>query len=82
MTSAPDELLAVTLARIETKLDNAISLGSDHERRLRHLEAQHDDKDHENHEVRITRLESGRWPLPSIAVLMSVAAVIIPLWVR
>lgn len=82
MTNPPDELLAVTLARIETKLDNAISLGSDHERRLRNLEAQHDDKDHENHEQRLVRLEAGRWPLPSIAVLVSVAAVIIPLVVR
>lgn len=82
MTQAPDELLAVTLARIETKLDNAISLGSDHERRIRHLEARHDDADHENHERRIVSLEAGRWPLPSIAVLVSVAAVIIPLVTR
>lgn len=59
MTHAPDELLAVTLARIETKLDNAISLGSDHERRIRVLEAR-------------------QWPLPAVACLMSVAAVILP----
>jgi hypothetical protein len=57
--SPPDEVLAVTLARIETKLDQAIRGGDDHERRLRALEA-------------------ARWPLPSAAVLLSVAAVIIP----
>lgn len=57
--SPPEEVLAVTLARIETKLDQAIRSDDDHERRLRSLESQ-------------------RWPLPSAAVLLSVAAVIIP----
>lgn len=60
MSGPPDEILAVTLARIETKLDNVIADNSDHERRIRILESQ-------------------RWPLPSLAVLMSVAAVIIPI---
>jgi hypothetical protein len=60
VTAPPDEVLAVTLARIETKLDNAIASGADHERRIRTLEAR-------------------SWPLPSAAVLLSVAAVIIPL---
>lgn len=59
MTNPPDEILAVTLARIETKLDQSIALGSDHERRIRILEAR-------------------QWPLPSVAVLLSVASVIIP----
>lgn len=58
--TTPQEAAAVTLARIETKLDAALRAGEDHERRLRVLEA-------------------GRWPLPSAAVLLSVAAVIIPL---
>lgn len=60
MSSAPDEILAVTLARIEAKLDQSIALGSDHERRIRTLEAR-------------------QWPLPSAAMLVSVASVIIPL---
>ncbi len=59
MSSAPDEILAVTLARMETKLDNALANQADHERRIRILEAR-------------------QWPLPSAAVLLSVAAVIIP----
>jgi hypothetical protein len=79
VTNPPDELLAVTLARIETKLDNAISLGSDHERRLRLLEAGPDQRDYDNVDTRVTDLERGRWPLPSLALLVSVAAVIIPL---
>lgn len=58
--SPPDEILAVTLARMETKLDNALHSQADHERRIRSLEAR-------------------SWPLPSAAVLLSVAAVIIPL---
>lgn len=60
MTQVPDELLAVTLARIETKLDNAIAGQADHERRIRIL-------------------ESRQWPLPSVAVALSVAAAIITL---
>lgn len=82
MTNAPDELLAVTLARMETKLDNALANQADHERRIRILEARHDDADHENHERRITSLEAGRWPLPSMAALLSVAALIVPFIVR
>lgn len=31
-----------------------------------------------DHEARLRSLESSRWPLPAVAVLMSVAAVIIP----
>lgn len=79
MTNPPDELPAVTLARIETKLDNAISLGSDHERRLRLIEAGPDQRDYDSLTARVTSLEAGRWPLPSVAVVLSVAAVIIPL---
>lgn len=57
--TAPEEVPAITLARIEGKLDHVIAQGSDHERRLRVLEAR-------------------QWPLPSIAALMSVAALIVP----
>lgn len=32
----------------------------------------------DDHEKRLRILEAGRWPLPSLAVLMSVAAFIIP----
>ncbi|MFE0812663.1 hypothetical protein ACFW34_35100 [Streptomyces sp. NPDC058848] len=58
--SAPEEQsTAITLARIEGKLDHVILQGSDHERRLRVLEAR-------------------QWPLPSVAALLSVAALIVP----
>ena len=82
MTEPPNELLAVTLARIETKLDNAIHLGADHEGRIRRVESRHDDSDHDNHERRIASLEARQWPLPSAAVVLSVAAVIIPFVTR
>lgn len=74
---APGELLAVTLARIETKLDNAIALGSDHERRIRVLEEHRSSSD--DHEPRLKILEARQWPLPALATLLSVAAVIIPI---
>lgn len=77
MTQAPDELLAVTLARIETKLDNAILSSADHEGRIRGLERSSSAS--EDHESRLKVLEARQWPLPSLALLMSVAAVIIPL---
>lgn len=80
MTQAPDELLAVTLARIETKLDNAISLGSDHERRLRTLEDQAAES--RDHEPRIKVLEARQWPLPSFALLLSAGALIVQFVVR
>lgn len=67
----PDEVLAVTLARIETKLDHTISSQVDHERREIEIRA--------DHERRIRILEARQWPLPSVAVLLSVAAIIIPL---
>lgn len=79
MSEAPSELLAVTLARIETKLDNAIATGGDHERRLRMLESRHDDDDHDQHERRLMSLEAGRWPLPSLAAALSVGALIMQL---
>lgn len=57
----PPEAEAVTLARIEFKLDAAIRNDADHE-------------------VRIRALESNRWPLPTLAALVSVGAVIISLF--
>jgi hypothetical protein len=52
--SEPEDLL-VRLARIETKLDAALSRADDHEGRIRSL-------------------ERARWPLPSLAVVVSVAS--------
>lgn len=35
-----------------------------------------------DHESRLRTLERARWPLPSVALLMSVAALLFPLLVR
>lgn len=76
MSGPPDEVLAVTLARMETKLDNALHNQADHERRIRTLEQLAATLGDIPPKVRA--LEARQWPLPSAAVLLSVAAVIIP----
>lgn len=52
--------VAVTLARIEIKMDSVLNSVSDHEQRIR-------------------TLESKSWPLPTVAVLVSVASAIVSL---
>jgi hypothetical protein len=51
MTTTPD--LAIVLARLEMKVDQLLADASDHETRLRALEAHRDDR---------------KWPLPTAAV--------------
>ena len=43
------------------------------------LVAQHDDvgKDIADHEARLRALERARWPLPSLAVLVSIASLVL-----
>lgn len=36
----------------------------------------------QDHENRLRSLERARWPLPSAAILLSVAALVIPLFIR
>ncbi|MER5783729.1 hypothetical protein ABT104_18700 [Streptomyces mobaraensis] len=38
------------------------------------------DKQLADHETRLDTLERGRWPLPSLAALVSLAAVIVSIW--
>ncbi len=47
----------------------------DHELRIRAIENA-DKKDHD-HEARLKELERNRWPLPSLALLVSLAALIL-----
>lgn len=37
------------------------------------------DRDHADHEARLRALERARWPLPSIAVLVSLVALALPM---
>jgi hypothetical protein len=68
------------VTRVETKLDGIgqglTDLGkdvSDHESRLRALESMPKTSDIE---PRVTTLERARWPLPSVAAVCSVAALL------
>lgn len=50
----------------------------DHENRIRSLEQHSTSREKvQDHEVRLRSLERARWPLPSVAVLLSVAAVVL-----
>lgn len=69
--------LAETVGRIETKIDGILTETkdirtdlADHEARLRALESMPKTIDIE---PRVTTLERGRWPLPTIAALAGVA---------
>lgn len=69
--------LAEAVGRIETKIDGILNETkdirtdlADHESRLRTLEAMPKTSDLE---PRVTTLERGRWPLPTIGVLAGVA---------
>lgn len=35
---------------------------------------------HADHEARLRSLERGRWPLPSLAALVSIASLVLALW--
>lgn len=67
MTTTPD--LVILLARLEVKLDQALGATSDHESRLRKVEAQMNGST--DHETRIKQLEGRRWPLPVLAAVVS-----------
>ncbi|MFJ8081956.1 hypothetical protein ACIQ6Y_15230 [Streptomyces sp. NPDC096205] len=69
--------LAAAVGRIETKIDGILNETkdirtdvADHESRLRTLESMPKPSDLE---PRVTALEKGRWPLPTIATLAGVA---------
>lgn len=57
---------------------------ADHEGRLRTLEQRRSPsvQDHQDHEGRLRTLERARWPLPSVAVLVSIAAIVVSFLLR
>ncbi len=74
--------LVVMMTRLESKMDNLResqttqnTIHTDHEQRLRLIEqfvSQGND-----HEARIKSLEANKWPLPSLAALISLAALVV-----
>lgn len=73
MTTTPD--LVILLARLEVKLDQALGATSDHESRLRKVEAQMNGST--DHETRIKQLEGRRWPLPVLASVTSAISLVV-----
>jgi len=74
--------LVVMMTRLESKMDgmresqaSQNTIHTDHEQRLRLIEqfvSQGND-----HEARIKSLEANKWPLPSLAALISLAAIVL-----
>ncbi|WP_171113035.1 MULTISPECIES: hypothetical protein [unclassified Streptomyces] len=76
--------LAKAVGRIEAKLDSILNETNDirtdladHESRLRALEAMPKTTDIE---PRVSTLEKGRWPLPSLAAVTAVGALAVALY--
>jgi hypothetical protein len=78
--STTGEMLVVTLARMEVKLDQLLIESSDHESRIRRLEERPSPA--RDHESRLRKLEERRWPLPVVSIVfsgMAVGAALLPL---
>lgn len=67
--------------RLTATVERLVDGHADAERKLQDHEAR-SDRRHDDHEVRLRALERARWPLPALAVLVSVAALVLPLVVR
>ncbi|MFD8970557.1 hypothetical protein ACFV0C_37145 [Streptomyces sp. NPDC059568] len=73
--------LLVVLTRLETKLDTATTGIADHETRIRTQEQSAVTQDDiVPLRADVETLKRARWPLPSIAALAAVAAVVIALY--
>lgn len=71
-------LVGALVERVSLQLTDLGTKTADHEQRLRDLEAHRLGERVDDHDQRLRRLESGRWPLPALAVLVSVAALALP----
>lgn len=74
MSQTPDPLLGVTIQSREI-YDAVVRLTG----RVDVLITQHDESrtDIKDHEMRIRQLESNRWPLQSISLVVAVAALVV-----
>ncbi|MFD7410163.1 hypothetical protein [Kitasatospora purpeofusca] len=67
--------LLVVLTRLETKLDSATAGIADHETRIRVVEQESlRESDVAQLRTDVEALKRGRWPLPTVAALVGVAA--------
>lgn len=74
MTNTPDPLLGVSIAAREI-YDVVVRLTG----RVDVLIAQQENANHrsDDHEQRIRALERGRWPLPTVSVVIAVGALVV-----
>lgn len=80
MTTEPEHAaLAVELAEIRRRVDVSLARVDGQLALLDHRGEQ-SEEDVEQLAVRVRHLEHGRWPLPSIAALTGVCALVLALW--
>ncbi len=63
--------------RVDVLIEQHNNLSRDQQEHERAAETSHQD-----HEIRIRSLERGRWPLPSLAVLISAGALVLAVFPR
>lgn len=73
--NAPDPLFNGTTNIVKEIYDAVLRLTG----KMETLISQHDEQraDIKDHETRIRQLESGRWPLPTLSVILAAAALVL-----
>lgn len=75
LVSAKVDQVERSVGEVDRKVSDVSTDNHDHELRLRAIEQVV--QTGLDHGVRIAALEKGRWPLPSLAVLVSICAIIV-----
>ncbi|WP_043263582.1 hypothetical protein [Streptomyces sp. CT34] len=73
------DLIAADLAELRRLLD-VRTAKVDGQLALQAQRSEQTTRDADELQARVTRLESGRWPLPSVAALTGLAALVVTLW--
>ncbi|MEU7181572.1 hypothetical protein ACWIG3_07790 [Streptomyces celluloflavus] len=80
MTAHPEpDLVAADLAELRRRLDVRTAEVEGRLALIAQRSAQYE-RDADELHARVTQLESGRWPLPSLAALTGLAALLVTLW--
>ncbi|WP_411144216.1 hypothetical protein [Streptomyces sp. x-80] len=80
MTAHPEpDLVAADLAEMRRRLDVRTAEVEGRLALISQRSAQYE-RDADELHARVTQLESGRWPLPSLAALTGLAALLVTLW--
>jgi hypothetical protein len=80
VTAHPEpDLVAADLAEMRRRLDVRTAEVEGRLALISQRSAQYE-RDADELHARVTQLESGRWPLPSLAALTGLAALLVTLW--